>query len=157
VKISRLETHDRLLHLQKSQWETISQGANDCMLLNRDSLEIQSVMPYVYLFAHPRLTDDGVNTRLLWQARISRPIPQTNSYCFRGISNTDTLEICWLLPPMEMWGQYKKGNVTESDVTAWSIHQFCNNFKALEAPHPDDMSDEVIRWRIQGTVPFKKI
>lgn len=157
MKLNRLETHDRLQYLQKDQWIVISKGAEDCLLRNPDSLEIQSVLPYVYLFAHPRLADDGINTRLLWQPRMSRPEPQTNSYCFRGISNTDKLEICWLLPPREMWGQYKKGNVTESDITAWSIHQFQHNFDKLNSPHPDDLSHEAIRSRIQHAVPFKKI
>jgi hypothetical protein len=157
MKIERLETHDRYLHFMKSQWETISQGASDCMIRNPNSREIQNFLPYVYIFAHPRLHDNGRDTRLLWQARLFRPKPQTNSYCFRGISHTDKLEICWLLPPREMWGQYKKGNVTESDDTSWSIWQFTHNRKALEAPHPDDWSEETIKNKLKGFKKFEMI
>ena len=157
MKINRLEAHDRLQHLHKDQWETISKGASDCMLRNKDSLEIQSVMPYVYLFAHPRTADNGVDKRLLWQPRIVRPKPQENSYCFRGTSHTDIIEVCWLIPPKEMWGQYKKGNVTESDIVSWSIHQFTNHFADLDKPHRDDLSDEAIMLRIRIATPFKRI
>lgn len=153
MKIDLYETHDRYEHFIKDQWEIVAKGAEDCLKRNPDSLEIQNFIPYVYIFAHPRTSDDGYTKRLLWQPRISRPKPQTNSYCFRAISKTDTLEICWLLPPREMWKQYMKGKVTENDIVMWSIHQFQYDRNLLDAPHPDDMTEEQIKSRLT----FKKI
>lgn len=145
MKINRLETHDRLLHLKKDQALNIAQGAEDCLKKNRLSIGLQQYAPYVYLFAHPRTADDGVSKRMVWQARLTRPKPQTNSYCFRAISKTDKMEICWLLPPHELWPQYEKGNVTEHEFVVWSIDQFRHNLARLSAPYPDDLSDESIR------------
>ena len=99
MKVDRLETHDRLLHFKKDQALNIAQGAEDCLKRNPLSLAIQSRSPYVYLFAHPRTADDGFTKRMLWQPRLTRPKAQTNSYLFRAQSNSDVIEVCWLLPP----------------------------------------------------------
>src|SRR5882672_2443569 len=115
MKINRLETHDRLMHFKKDQEANIFQGAEDCLKKNPLSLAIQDKSPYVYIFAHPRTADDGVNKRMLWDPRLSIPEPQTNSYLFRAISKTDIIEVIWMLPPVETWPQYKKGNITESN------------------------------------------
>lgn len=162
MKVSRLEAHDRLLHLQKDQADVIAQGASDCLLVNPLSLALQDESPYVYLFAHPRTLglDEKIslfNTGryesferipekvLMWQPRLSRPMAQTNSYLFRAESKTDLLEICWLLPPEEMWAQYQKGKVTENESVIWSIDQFLSNKGKLEASRSDDLSDEKIK------------
>ena len=145
MKIDRLEAHDRLLHFKQDQRDNMQQGADDCLKRNPLSLAIQDRSPYVYIFAHPRTHDDGVTQRMLWQPRLTRPRAEPNSYLFRANSNTDILEICWLLPKQEMWPQYKKGNVTEHEFVNWSIDQYTNNRVALEAPHPDDFSDEKIK------------
>jgi hypothetical protein len=160
VKINPLEAHDRYKHLMQDQWETVAKGAEECLKTNPISTAIQMRCPYVYLFAHPRLSDDGLHTRLLWQPRISRPKPQTNSYLFRGISKTDKIEICWLLPPREMWSQYEKGKVAESDLTAWSIDQFEHNRKLLEMDHPEDLPDDKGKWiykEVLRSLRFEKI
>lgn len=141
MKINRLETHDRLQHFVKDQTQNIFQGAEECLKQNPDSLAIQEKSPYVYIFAHPRTADDGVNKRMLWQPRLSIPKPQTNSYLFRAQSNTDLIEVIWLIPPREMWPQYKQGKVTESGEVAWCIEMFKHNREMLEKPHPDDMSE----------------
>lgn len=141
MKLDVLETHDRLQHLVKDQSEIIFQGAEECLKRNPTSLAMQDRSPYIYIFAHPRKSDDGINTRLLWQPRLSIPKAQTNSYLFRAISKTDQIQIVWMIPPREMWGQYDEGNVTESNICAWSINQFKFNREALERPHPDDMSE----------------
>lgn len=142
MKINRLETHDRLLHFKKNQEINIYQGAEDCLKKNSLSLEIQEKSPYVYIFAHPRTADDGVNKRLLWQPRLSVPEVQTNSYLFRALSHTDIIEVCWILPPKELWSQYEKGNVTENNWALWSINQFKTNKEALGRPHPEDLPEE---------------
>jgi hypothetical protein len=145
MKLDIFETHDRLLHLQKDQSSTISQGADDCLKVNPLSLALQRHSHYVYLFAHPRTADDGVNKKMLWQPRLSKPKAQTNSYLFRAKSGTDILEICWLIPPRDMWFNYRKKNVTESEIVTWSINKFNNNRPSLENPFTDDISEQNIR------------
>jgi hypothetical protein len=145
MKIDRLETHDRLEHFIEDQWKTISKGAEDCLKRNPDSLALQEKSPYIYIFAHPRTCDDGANKRLLWQPRITKPKAQTNSFLFRAMSNSDVMMVCWLIPPKELWDQYKKGNVCESNIVLWSINQFQYNREELEKPDPQDLSDEMAR------------
>lgn len=142
MKINRYEAHDRLKHFVKDQEQNIFEGAEECLKRNPDSLAIQEKSPYLYIFAHPRTADDGVNKRMLWQPRLSIPKPQTNSYLFRAISNSDIIQVVWLIPPREMWPQYEKGMVTENNEVAWSINQFKYNREELEKPHPDDMTEQ---------------
>ena len=144
MKINRLETHDRLVHLKNDQSNIISQGAEECLKENPLSLALQERSSYIYIFAHPRTADDGVTKRMLWQPRLSKPEPQTNSYLFRVPSHTDLLEICWILPPEDMWKQYNKGNVTESDIVLWSIDQFMNHKYILAQPDREDLSQHQI-------------
>src|ERR1043165_3721886 len=111
MKVNRLETHDRLLHLIKDQSDQVQKGAEDCLKKNPLSLAYQSKSPYVYIFGHARTHENGVDKVLYWQPRLMKPNPESNSYLFRATSNTDIMEICWILPPHELWPQYKKGNV----------------------------------------------
>jgi len=155
MKLNVLETHDRLKHLIKDQSANVFQGAEDCLKKNPLSLSIQEKSPYVYLFAHPRTADDGVNKRLLWDPRLSIPEAQTNSYLFRAISHSDIIEVVWMLPPKETWSQYKIGNVTEDNLSLWSINQFKNDKSLLEKPHPDDMSEEKARLIMKAVIDEK--
>lgn len=150
MKINRLETHDRLDHLQKDQAINLAQGAEDCLKKNALSLALQQYSPYIYIWAHPRTGEDGFTKRMLWQPRLSRPVPQTNSYLFRAKSNSDILEICWMIPPREMWDQYKKGNVTENEIVIWSINEFEHHRKRLEVSHPEDLPEERQRYIYQA-------
>ena len=127
MKINVLEAHDRLKYLINDQSANIYQGAEDCLKRNPLSLSIQEKSPYVYLFAHPRTDDTGTKKRMLWQPRLSIPQVQSNSYLFRALSKSDIIEVCWIIPAKEFWGQYKKDNVTESNWATWSIDQFKNN------------------------------
>lgn len=143
MKINRLETHDRLLSFKKDQSENVFKGAEECLKKNPLSLAIQEKCPYVYIFAHPRTDDDGVTKRMLWQPRISKPLPQTNSYLFRAQSKTDIIEVCWILPDRQMWDQYKKENVTSSQDVEWSINQYKYHKEQLAKVHEDDLSEEM--------------
>ena len=145
MKLNRLETHDRLLHFGKEQALNIAQGAEDCLNKNRLSLGLQQYSHYIYLFAHPRTHDDGTTKRMIWQPRLTRPKAQTNSYLFRAFSNTDLMEVCWLLPPREQWSQFDEGNVTESETVRWSIEQFTYFRYALEQPFKDDLQEDKCR------------
>lgn len=146
MKIKRLETHDRLVHFLKDQTINITQGIEDCLKRNRLSLAIQKYSPYVYIFAHARTADNGVDKRMLWQPRLAKPKAQTNSCLFRVKSHTDILEICWIIPPRELWGQYKKGNITEHEWVHWSIDKFIHDRSYLEMKYPDDLDDDKIKW-----------
>lgn len=144
MKVNRLETHDRLEHFKKDQAQNIWQGADDCLKRNPLSLALQDKSPYIYIFAHPRTHDDGVTKRLLWQPRLTKPPAQENSYLFRAISRTDMLEVCWLIPPKELWSQYQKGNVTEEPTVLWSINQFKHNRRDLESNEHDDLPESKV-------------
>lgn len=164
MKIHRFDAHDRKQHLIKDQAINIAQGATDCLRKNELSLALQEKSPYIYMFAHPRTNDAG-NKVMYWQPRLSRPLPQTNSYLFRAISKTDEVEVCWLIPPREQWDQFMKGKVTEDDLTLWSINQFRNNKEALARDHEDDMPEglgkkilhQVLMEHVQKKQPKPKI
>jgi hypothetical protein len=145
MKINRLDAHERLEHFKRDQEANIFQGVDDCLKRNPICLSMQEYFPWVYIFGHPRTADDGVNKRMLWQPRLLKPKAQTNSYLFRALSKTDLVEIIWLLPPREIWSQYEKGKVTESEDVITSIKNFVNHKDLLEAPHNDDYPEEKIR------------
>lgn len=151
MKINRLETHDRLEHLIKDQSDNVFEGAEICLKSNALSLSIQEKCPYVYIFAHTRTSDDGLKKRLLWQPRISKPKAQTNSYLFRAKSNSDLIEVVWIIPERHLWEQYEKGKVTENDLVCYSVDLFQNNRNELEKPHPEDLSE------LKGKKIFDKI
>lgn len=156
MKLNVLDTHDRLLELRKTVPQVISQGFEDCLKKNPDSLFYQERSPYIYIFAHPRTEPDGSGKRMMWQPRLIKPLPETNSYCFRVISKTDTFEICWLLPAMEYWGQHRKGNVTENDVVEWSIVQYLHNRSELKKPHDKDMNEEKAKQILMELAAMKE-
>lgn len=146
MKVDRLETHDRYVQLMKEQSDILSAGALECLKYNPLSLAYQKHSPYIYIFGHPRTHDNGYHKRYLWQARLSKPKAQTNSYLFRVKSFTEEFEICWLLPPREMWDQYRNGNITESKSVNRYIHLFEHNRQELEKPNPEDCSEERFWW-----------
>lgn len=185
MKVNRLETHDRLLHFKKDQSQNIFQGAEDCLKKNPDSLFFQYRSPYVYVFAHPRTIDEDERIALfqedlqislsnpnyirkyktlddvphkvmLWQPRLWKPKAQTNSYLFRAKSHSDIIQVCWLLPPEELWGQYILDNVTGSEEVLWSINQYQYNRKKLEMDEPDDLSDERGKIIMQEWISSKR-
>jgi hypothetical protein len=145
MKLDLFEAHDRLKHLRQDQAAVINQGCEDCLKKNPLSLALQEKSPYIYIFAHPRTADDGVTQKLYWQPRLEKPKAQTNSYLFRATSHTDNLEVCWLLPPRELWPQYRKGNVTESEWVTWSIYQFQYKRAELEKAFEDDFSRDRVK------------
>ena len=145
MKINRLETHDRLIHFKQDQQSTIFDGIDQCLKRNPDSISLQEKSSYVYVFAHARTADNGTDTKILWQPRLSKPEPQPNSILVRVISNTDNIEICWILPKEEFWSQYKPGNIVESDIVSKSIDMYNKNKHILLLDHPEDLSSEQIK------------
>lgn len=157
MRLNRLETHDRLLHFKKEQEVNVYQGAEDCLKKNSLSLALQDKSHYIYLFAHPRTADDGVTKVMYWQPRLTKPTPQTNSYLFRAISKTDEIEVCWLLPPRELWNQYRQGYVTEHELVLWSINEFETNRNHMGKAEHDDLSEEKIKKIYNSIVTKEKI
>lgn len=156
MKLNRLETHDRLLHFKKDQEANVFQGAEDCLKKNPLSLALQDRCHYIYMFAHPRTCEDGVTKKMFWQPRLAKPEPQTNSYLFRAISKTDEVEICWLLPPSDMWQQYRQGNITESELVLWSINEFQTNRKNLGKPDHDDLTEKKVKSIYKQILGYKE-
>jgi hypothetical protein len=140
MKLNRLDTHDRLLHFKKDQDLNIFQGAEECLKKNPDALKYQAHSSYIYIFAHPRTAEDGINKRLLWQPRLIRPKPESNSYLFRAQSHTDLLEVCWLIPDERLWPQFEANKLTAEPTITWSIEMYCLNRDEIAKPHPEDLS-----------------
>jgi len=154
MKINKLDAHDRLGHFQK-QGLDISECCED--LVRKRPF---GNTPF-YIFAHARTEDDGVNKRLIWQPRLTKPLAQTNSMLFKAYPGTDLIKVIWMIPDRAMWDTFQKGKLTESQLIVESIHDFQHNRAKLEAREDDDLSDEEIdriymeiasteRWKNQG-------
>jgi hypothetical protein len=137
MKINRLETHDRFQHLLKQDFD-ISACCQD--LINKRPFGNH---PF-YIFAHPRTDDDGTTKRLIWQPRLTKPKAQSNSMLFKAYPGTDIIRVIWIIPDKVLWGQHKKGNITENSIVQESIHNYLNNRGKLEEKEEDDLSDAQI-------------
>lgn len=151
MKINRLETHDRLL-LFNQQKDSIGQCCQN--IINQKPFGDR---PF-YIFAHKReigmderfslLLSGQFNdmseiptARIIWQPRLTKPKAQTNSMLFKGYPGTDMVKVIWIIPERELWDQYRKGNMTQSEIVVESIDAFENDRGKLEAPEADDASD----------------
>jgi hypothetical protein len=137
MKINRLDAHDRYQHFTKQSFD-IAECCQD--LINKRPFGDH---PF-YIFAHARTDEDGSTKRLIWQPRLTKPKAQTNSMLFKAYPGTDLIKVIWMIPDRALWGQYKKGNVTENETVTQSIEDFQFNRKKLEAKEDDDLSDEKI-------------
>lgn len=137
-KLNRLETHDRLDHFNKQEFD-IGKCCQD--LLDQRPFGGHSF----YIFAHARTEDEqsGVK-RIIWQPRLTKPLAQENSMLFKGTPGSDNIKVVWMIPAREMWDQFLKGQMFHSPIVVESIHNFKNNKKKLEAREPDDLKDEEI-------------
>lgn len=150
MKINRLDAHDRLLHFTKQD-----HSIEDCA---EDLMRQQPFGPQpFYAFVHARTDDDGLRKRLIWQPRLTKPKAQTNSMLFKMYPSTQIVKVIWIIPQRELWPQYKIGNVTESKIVLESIDKFINSRAELEAPEPDDLTDEQILKVYQGLHTYRKI
>lgn len=161
MKISRTDAHDRFSYLQQ-QADYISQGIEDCKTKNSLGEALLASAPYMYVYAHKREigTDerfslwmngfysslaDVPTARLLWQPRLRRPAPELNSMLFKVYPHDDIVKIIWMIPQQELWEQYEKGKMTESQIIYESIDQYKKDPKKLEYPDDEDLSDEAIQ------------
>lgn len=162
MKINRLETHDRYEYFLKQDFD-IGKSCQD--LINQRPF---GEYPF-YIFAHKReiglderisifnqdllrpitqrqfkSLDEVPTARIIWQPRLTRPKPQTNSMLFKGYPGSDNIKLIWMIPAPELWDQYTKGKILENKTVCESIDLYKNNRKKLEKPEDDDLSDEEI-------------
>lgn len=137
MKLNRLETHDRYEYFTKQSFDIAACCQN---LINQRPF---GEHPF-YIFAHARTDDDGVNKRIIWQPRLTRPTPQTNSMLFKVYPGSDNVKVIWMIPARELWGQYEKGLITENKTVLDSIRAFRNNREILSRKEPDDLNDDQI-------------
>jgi hypothetical protein len=137
IKLDRFDTHDRFLDYKKQNF-----NVDECIqdLINQRPFGNH---PF-YIFAHARTHENGADQRYIWQPRLTRPLPQSNSSLYKAYPGSDKVIMCWIIPKREYWDQYKKGNVTENAMIEEFIHIYMNNRKLLEQPEDDDLSDAEI-------------
>ena len=166
IKINTLDAHDRHLHFTK-QTDSISEciqsivtqrpygnypfyifvhsrtvGMDEKISLFNDDLYRSISDP-----DHKRLyqdLSDVPEARIIWQPRLTKPLSQPNSMLFKAYPGSDNIKIIWMIPKKELWGQYDKGKVTESNETYISIQNFIHHRNELDAPEIDDLSDAEI-------------
>lgn len=153
MKINLLDAHDRLGHFQK-QGLDISECCQD--LVNKKPF---GDVPF-YIFAHARTAEDGVSKIIIWQPRLFKPEPQTNSMLFRAYPPTDKIKVIWMIPAREMWDQFKKGNLTQSQIVSESIHDFQHDRAKLRVAEPDEVTEDVanqIYQQIANNAKFRPV
>ena len=138
MKIDLYETHDRYREFTTKKDFDISVCCQD--LINQRPFGSHAF----YIFAHTRTDDDGVTKRLIWQPRLTRPTPQTNSMLFKAYPGTDIIKVLWMIPAREMWSQYEEGKITANQTILDSIRDFQFDRQKLERAENDDLSDETI-------------
>jgi hypothetical protein len=163
ISINRLETHDRLLDFKKKNVDSISQQIHK-MVMERPFED----EPF-YIFAHKKTVDmhdqllyiqagypvDKIPThRLVWQPRLQKPKAETNTMLFKvDPAYPDQVKVIWILPDPSQWEAYKKGQMCQDPTVIESIHDYENDKAALEAPEPDDLTDERARVIYQRLYP----
>lgn len=183
MKVNRLESHDRLQHLVKQEFD-IGKTCQDIVnqrpfgehafyifthkrqigmderisMLQEDMWKAQSD-PY-YKIKYKAL-DEVPTDRMIWQPRLTKPEAQTNSMLFKGYPGTDNVKVIWIIPDPCLWPQYEKGKMTESQVVWESIQAFKSNPMKLSERESDDYSDSSIAM-IYGEISraaqgFKKL
>lgn len=137
MKLNRLETHDRYEHFIKQSFD-IGECCQD--LINQRPFGDHAF----YIFAHTRTEEDGVTKRLIWQPRLTKPKPETNSMCFKAYPMSDNIKIMWIIPARELWDSFGKDKMTQSKTVLQSIDDFQFHRDVLERKEYDDLDDESI-------------
>lgn len=149
-KINKLETHDRLLEYQK-QADQIGIEVDKCI----KGLPSGIKYPF-YVWGHSRqigmderfslfmsgtyVNFDEVPCEIFyWIPKPEKPCSTPNSYLFRAKQGSDVVEIIWILPKYELWGQFEPGKMTYNQDIWNSILNFKYRREELESPEPGDM------------------
>jgi len=154
MKINKLDAHDRYSFYQKQEFD-----------IGKQCQEIVNSRPFdnhpFYIYAHTRTVglDEKISMfasgnyasfdlipekRIIWQPRLTKPKATPNSMLFKAYPGSDNIKIVWILPPEELWEQFKKGNMTENESVSISIYDYEHNRDQLEAKEEDDLPDEAI-------------
>ena len=135
MKVNLLETDDRFLHFKAQDFGT-----------NATAKKIVDSKPFgdnpYYIFVHTRQTDTTLDHRVIWQPRMIKPIPQLNSMLFRVPRGGGDFQVIWIIPPVEIWREFDKGQIHHNDVVGESIYLFQKRFQELAAPFVDDLTSE---------------
>lgn len=137
MKLDILEAHDRYQELSK---RGINISACCQSLIDQRPF---GDYPF-YIFAHMRTEENGIDKRLIWQPRLTKPKAQTNSMLFKGYPGTDKVKVIWMIPDRSLWGNFEYGNLCHNQTVAESIYDFMFNRGKLEVKEEDDLSDETI-------------
>lgn len=135
MKVNLLDADDRFLHFKKKDY-----GVNDQAKKILDSKPFGD-NPY-YIFVHTRQTDTTLDHRVIWQPRLLKPVPALNSMLFRVPKGAKAFDVIWIIPPVEIWPEFEKGQIHEDDTIQQSIYLFRRRFAELSAPDPTDLSGE---------------
>jgi hypothetical protein len=155
MKIHRLDAHDRYQHFTSQQFDigTCCQNLIDQRPFGDYSFYIFAhartigLDEKVKLFAsgHFKTIEEIPEKTIIWQPRLTKPSPQTNSMLFKVSPGSDIVKVIWIIPPREMWPQYEKGKLSESQLIVESIHDFQHNPAKLEQREEGDLTDETIK------------
>jgi hypothetical protein len=63
---------------------------------------------------------------------------------FKAYPGTDIVKVIWMIPAQEMWGQFKKGLMTQNQTVIDSIEAYRHNRSRLEEKEEDDLTDSEI-------------
>lgn len=137
MKIDILDAHDRAKEFTNKNF-SISECCED--LINQRPF---GDIPF-YIFVHARTDDDGFTKRLIWQPRLTKPKSQTNSMLFKAYPGSDLIKVIWMIPPRELWNNYKLGMVLQNKTILDSITKFEDFRQELDSKEEDDLPDEVI-------------
>lgn len=135
MKVNLLEAHDRFAHFKSQDY-----GADETARKIVESKPFGD-NPY-YIFVHTRQTDTTLDHRVIWQPRLLKPVPQINSMLFRVPRNTKAYQVIWVIPPVEIWPEFDKGQIHEDNIVKESIYMFQKKFLELSQPFPDDLTGE---------------
>jgi hypothetical protein len=154
MKINRLDAHDRYQHFTRQSFD-IGECCQD--LINKRPFGNHAF----YIFAHARTFgfdeklklfssgqfksfDEVPEKTIIWQPRLTKPKAQENSMLFKAYPGTDVIKVIWIIPPKELWEQYRKDKMTANKTIYESISLFTNDRKKLEEKEDDDLTDKQI-------------
>ncbi len=158
MKLNRLETHDRLVHFNSQEFDigqTCQKIINSrpfgdhpfyiCCHKRQLGLDERWDLFNKSLIENPNTRFEDIPTdRMIWQPRLTKPVPQENSMLFKGYPGTDNVKVIWMIPAKELWSQFEKGKMTENKVVWESIHEFKNHKDRMGQREDDDLCDEAI-------------
>lgn len=164
--INKLDAHDRLGYLHATQASEIEKGLQDCI----DSRPEAFAERHFYIHVHKRTIElderiallqqdikecllnsnlkrrwfkleDVPATRIIYMPRATRPACTSNSMLFRCFPKDMLIEPIWIIPEVELWDNFTKGQLTQDDFIQKCINQYKADKKFFEQRDSLDYSD----------------